>query len=222
MKKAITLAMLLLFAFSATSYGKETESTPLSPSAAPSVLLVFYDHNRAVWPTKEILPTDTPKNDRKIIMNATKGELAKYHFTVMESAPYSERLAQAGTDVASVERADLLNLYKDVACDYILLVELLNTRGGNFANDTLLGFVNLGYQGTAHVKLVDVKNNRYLYNATIAESTTWGSPKAPIRKIGGKIQAIIDQKLVPSPNSFVDPQPDTASAANATIAALPK
>ena len=213
MKKSITLA-ILLFVVSATSYGHAAEVPP----QAPSVLLIFYDHNKAVWPTKEIWPTDTPKNDRKIIMNATKSELAKYHFTVMESAPYSERLAQAGTDVASVERADLLDLYKDVACDYILLVELLNTRGGNFANDSLLGYFSLGYQGTAHVKLVDIKNNRYLYNATIAESTTWGSPKAPIRKIGEKIRAVIDQKLAPSSSTAL--QPDTASADNGNTASL--
>ncbi|GEM_PF-2425069 len=199
MKKAITLVMLLLFVFSATSYGKETEITSQSPgAAAPSVLLVFYDHNKAVWPTKEILQTNTPKNNRKIIVDATQGELAKHHFTVLESAPYSERLAQAGTDVASIERADLLNLYKDVACDYILLVELLNTRGGNFANDTLLGFVNLGYQGTAHVKLVDVKNNRYLYNATISES----------------------KKLVPSSSAAL--QPDAAATSSVSTALLSK
>lgn len=216
MKKTITLAMLLLFVFSATSYGKEAEIAP----QAPSVLLIFYDHNKAVWPSKEIWPTDTPKNDQQIIMNTTKDELTKNHFIVVESLPYSERLGQAGTDVASVERADLLDLYKDVACDYILLVELLNTQGGNFANDSLLGYFSLGYRGTAHVKLMDVKNNRYLYNATIAESTTWGSSKAPIRKIGEKIRTIITNRLVPSSASSAVLSPAAAPTSDGSTVAL--
>ncbi|MDF2572964.1 MAG: hypothetical protein K0R55_4568 [Sporomusa sp.] len=212
MKRIITLALSFLLAFSSTGYVKANEiAYNASLNTSPSVLLVLYDRNKAVWPTKEIWPTNAPKNNRKIIMDATKGELSKHHFTVIEDTQYYERLYQLGTDVPSIERADLLDLYKDVPCDYILLVELLNSQGGNFANDNFLGYFSLGYISTAHVKLLDVKNNRYLYNSSIYESTTWGSAKAPIRKIGERIQALIDNKLIPSQNPSLALQPAAAS-----------
>jgi hypothetical protein len=143
----------------------------------------MYDRNKAVW------LNNVPKKNRKIILDTTREKLEKNHFIVIEDVKYYERLYASGSDVPSIERADLLELYSDVKCDYILLIELLNSQGGNFAG----GF---GYKSAAHVKLLDTHSSKYLYNSGVYESTTWGSARAPIRKIGERIATLIDEKLI--------------------------
>jgi len=143
-------------------------------STEKTVLMVIYNKNS----------NSNEKNTKKIIINPVKEKLTLNKFHVIDDALYYERLYNTGSDVAAIERNDILDLYKDIPTDYIFLIEL---RPSNFGSEI---------STSAHVKLLDVKEQKYLYNSSIYKSTVWGSALATIRKIAEELGLIIDAKLI--------------------------
>ncbi len=177
--KIISMALLLIFiSLTPSVQAAEVPSEKaIENPTEKTVLMVVYNKN----------PNSNEKNTRKIIINPVKEKLITNKYNVIDDALYYERLYNTGSDVAAIERNDILDLYKDVSTDYILLIEL---RPSNFGSE-----INT----SAHVKLLDVKEQKYLYNSSIYKTTVWGSALATIRKIAEELGLIIDAKLIAKP-----------------------
>lgn len=180
--KIISMALLLIFiSLTPSVQAAEVPSEKtVENSTEKTVLMVLYDKNKN--------SNSAEKNNRKIIVNPIKEKLTPNKFNVIDDALYYERLQKTGSDVAGIERNDILDLYKDIPSDYILLIEL---RPSNFGSEI---------STSAHVKLLDVKEQKYLYNSSIYKSTVWGSVYATIRKIAEELGLIIDAKLISKPH----------------------
>jgi hypothetical protein len=117
-----------------------------------------------------------------------KEKLQKENFVVIDDPAYYDRLKKSGMDIQSIEKSDILDLFKDGNFDYIYLLEQepWEKRGSG----------KLGFQNAAHFKLLSVGEGKYLYNGKLYSHTTWGSAFATHRKIAEQLNAIIDEKLL--------------------------
>ncbi|HAK74359.1 MAG TPA: hypothetical protein DCP36_13815 [Sporomusaceae bacterium] len=124
-----------------------------------------------------------------ILVAPLKEKLQKENFIVIDDLAYFERMKKAGmSDIQSIEKSDILDLFKDANFDYIYMLEQEpweNRSGGK-----------LGFQNEAHLKLLSINDGKYLYNGKLYSHTTWGSAFATHRKIAEQINAIIDEKLL--------------------------
>lgn len=124
-----------------------------------------------------------------ILVAPMKEKLQKENFVVIDDPAYFERLKKSGMDIQSIEKSDLLDLFKDGNFDYIYMLEQepWENRGG-------VG--KIGFKNAAHFKLLSVCEGRYLYNGKLYAHTTWGSAFATHRKIAEQLNVIIDEKLL--------------------------
>lgn len=150
--------------------------------------------------TLTILDESQPKK-HGILVAPIKEKLQKENFVVIDDPVYFDRMKKSGmSDIQSIEKSDILDLFKDGKFDYIYMVEQEpweNRRGTG----------KVGFQNEAHFKLLNVNEGKYLYNGKIYSHTTWGSAFATHRKIAEQINAIIDEKLL---GITPIPQPSTA------------
>lgn len=136
-----------------------------------------------------------------ILVAPMKEKLQKENFVVIDDPAYFDRMKKSGmSDIQSIEKNDILDLFKDGKFDYIYMVEQEPWENRK-------GTGQVGFQNEAHFKLLSVNEGKYLYNGKIYAHTTWGSAFATHRKIAEQINVIIDEKLL---GKTPGPQPSTA------------
>jgi len=103
----------------------------------------------------------------------------KYQYT--DGEPYLERLNKLGiVDIATAERADIVAAFSGDDVDYVVFIEV-----EPFIRKDKVTFFTIGKEMTATVpfKVIDLVNNRYLYNGKFVEKATDSSM---IGNIGNK------------------------------------
>lgn len=136
-----------------------------------------------------------------------KGNLAKTispeKYLTVEGAPYIEKLKKAGiVDIATAERADIIAAFAGEDIDYVVFLEVQP-----FIARDKMTFFTIGKDITATVpfKMIDVVNNKYLYNGKFTEKASDSSAIGGIGnksvamkaldKINGQINATIAERL---------------------------
>lgn len=147
-----------------------------------------------------ILEEDQSKK-HGILVAPMKEKLEKENFVVIDDPAFFDRMKKSGmSDIQSIEKSDILDLFKDSNFDYIYMLE--QEPWENRKNTGKLGF-----QSEAHFKLLSVSEGKYLYNGKLYAHTTWGSAFATHRKIAEQVNTIIDEKLL---GKTLDVKPSTA------------
>jgi len=128
------------------------------------------------------------------------------NYTIIAGDQYIERLNKVGiSDITTSERTDIVDAFKGEAIDYVLFVELQP-----FVRKERITVFTYGIDMTAvmPIKIIDLKNNKYLYNGKLTEFATdscvfglVGNKSVSLLaldKILGKMNVIIKDRL---PNS---------------------
>ncbi len=92
----------------------------------------------------------------------------KYQY--IDGTPYLERLNKIGiVDIATAERADIVGAFLGDDVDYVVFMEL-----EPFIRKDKMTFFTVGKEMTATLplKIIDLLNNRYLYNGKFVEKAT--------------------------------------------------
>lgn len=122
--------------------------------------------------------------DANIKTNLTKS-ISPEKYLVIEGAPYVEKLKKAGiTDIATAERADIISAFTGEDIDYVVFLEVQP-----FIARDKITFFTIGKDVTATVpfKMIDIVNNKYLYNGKFTEKA---SDSSAIGGIGNKSVAM--------------------------------
>lgn len=140
--------------------------------------------------------------DKKIKTNLEKA-ISPEKYLIIEGAPYIEKLKKAGiVDIATAERADIISAFAGEDIDYVVFLEVQP-----FIARDKMTFFTIGKDITATVpfKMIDVVNNKYLYNGKFTEKASDSSAIGGIGnksvamkaldKINGQINATIAERL---------------------------
>ena len=140
--------------------------------------------------------------DKKIKTNLEKA-ISPEKYLIIEGAPYIEKLKKAGiVDIATAERADIISAFAGEDIDYVVFLEVQP-----FIARDKMTFFTIGKDITATVpfKMIDVVNNKYLYNGKFTEKASDSSALGGIGnksvamkaldKINGQINATIAERL---------------------------
>jgi len=103
------------------------------------------------------------------------------NYNVIPGGRYIELLNKAGiADITTAERTDIIEVFKGQNIDYVLFAELQP-----FVRKERITFFTYGIDITAIVpiKIIDLKNNKYLYNGKFTE---FASDSSMIGGIGNK------------------------------------
>lgn len=125
------------------------------------------------------------------------------NYNVIPGERYIELLNKSGiSDITTAERSDIVQVFKGENIDYVLFAELQP-----FVRKERISFFSYGIDMTAIVpiKIIDLKNNKYLYNGKFTEfasdSTMLGGignksvSLTALDKVIEKINAVIKVRL---------------------------
>lgn len=163
MKKMFLRSLLVLFCWSAfwsAAFAAVTFDTsipdPTKVSPKKKIALMFVNNARTTY--------DAELN---AMISDNFDQLLKPKYEVTSGAKYVELLNKAGiVDITTAERGDIMAIVKGEDVDYIFYVELQP-----FLRKEKITFFTYGIEMTAIVpiKIIDVKENRYLYNGKFTE-----------------------------------------------------
>ena len=160
MKRIVLLVCLLLLAVSSVANAAVPNST--KPNVA-----VLYLNNAKTKFDGEI--------DRAVLGNLARNIPAtKYEY--IDGKQYIEKLNKIGiVDISTAERSDIVESLEGENIDYVVFMEVQP-----FVRKEKVHAFNYGIEMTTQVpfKIIDVLNNKYLYNGKFVEqgakSTSWG------------------------------------------------
>lgn len=125
------------------------------------------------------------------------------NYNVIHGGRYVELLNKTGiADIATAERTDIIEAFKGEDIDYVLFAELQP-----FVRKERITFFSYGIDmtGIVPIKIIDLKNNKYLYNGKFTEfasaSTMMGSignksvSLSALDKVIEKMNAVIKVRL---------------------------
>jgi hypothetical protein len=163
MKKMILRSLLILFCWSAlwsAAFAAVTFDTnipdPAKVSTKKKIALMFVNNAKTTY--------DAELN--AMVMENFDATL-KPKYEVNSGAKYVELLNKAGiVDITTAERADIMAVVKGEDVDYIFYAELQP-----FVRKEKMTFFTYGLDMTAIVpiKIIDVKQNTYIYNGKFTE-----------------------------------------------------
>lgn len=184
MKKIISLIlMVFVLAMSSTAMAK---SKKVEEAAAPQIpfsqrIQAIYDAQKAKS-VRKLDPAKMPIVAVMYINNAKTtydgeidellvGMLSKnidaetFHY--VNGDPFVAKLAQMGlVDLTTAERSDVVKAFEGENVDYVVFLQV-----DEFTRKDKMTFFTVGKEMTANVpfKMIDVKNNQYLYNGKFCE-----------------------------------------------------
>ena len=146
--------------------------------------------NREAFPKVAILYLNNAKTtydnevDQSVLGNLGKA-IPETKYNLIDGAPYLEKLSKMGIiDLSSAERGDIVDAFQGEGIDYCVFLEIQP-----FVARDKITFFTLGKDITAvvPVKIIDLVNNRYLYNGKFTEKA---SDSTMIGGIGNKSVAL--------------------------------
>ena len=176
MKKMILRSLLILFCWSAlwsAAFAAVTFDTnipdPAKVSTKKKIALMFVNNAKTTY--------DAELN--AMVMENFDTTL-KPKYEVNSGAKYVELLNKAGiVDITTAERADIMAVVKGEDVDYIFYAELQP-----FVRKEKMTFFTYGLDMTAIVpiKIIDLKQNAYIYNGKFTELAKDSSARRPSRQ----------------------------------------
>lgn len=163
MKKMFLRSLLILFCWStlwSAAFAAVTFDTaipgPAKVSTKKKIAIMFVNNAKSTY--------DAELN---AMISDNFDQLLKPKYEVTSGAKYVELLNKAGiVDITTAERGDIMAIVKGEDVDYIFYAELQP-----FLRKEKITFFTYGIEMTAIVpiKIIDVKENRYLYNGKFTE-----------------------------------------------------
>ena len=158
MKKTFTalfLTLLLSFACT-TAFAAQLSAKSETATAKPVVATIYVNNAKSTY-------------DDELSQNlSSRFNKRLSQFTLRNDPQFKERLSKFGvTDISMAERSDIVQVFDGENIDYIVYAEIqppiLNSWVSMF---------NQGVKATVTIplKIIDVKNNKYLYNGKFTET----------------------------------------------------
>jgi hypothetical protein len=199
----LLFSLIVFFYLSSTTLTNAAPS-PETTDPVKKKLLYICVFKKDEFQSKVVDETQPKKHG--ILIAPFKERLSKENYLVIDDSTYFERMKKAGfPDIASIEKGDIIDIFKDGQFDYIMLLELAPYdtlsetpyRNSFGTYDT----AKIGKKESAHFKLIKVAESRYLYNGKINKNTIWGSEFAVTRKIAEEVDLIVDEKVLGKPSA---------------------
>ena len=186
MKKGLTLVMMVCFMLTGV-VAMAAEAVPSDKSTTMSFSERFKKLSEesknpgasaqklANMPKVAVLYVNNAKTsyddeiDQLLLGNLAKS-ISSDKYQYIDGAPYLERLSKIGiVDLTTAERADIVAAFSGDDVDYVVFMEL-----EPFIRKDKMTFFTIGKEMTATLplKVIDLLNNRYLYNGKFVEKAT--------------------------------------------------
>lgn len=157
MKKRFTmmsLVLVMVLSIANISFANELDITPENKTK-PVVATIYINNAKSTYDA-EIMKKITER------FNAKLGS-----YNVVTGEKYVEKLNKIGvTDITVAERTDIVQVFADEGVDYVVYAEVQPPIFKQWVS-----FFNVGVAATVTipVKIIDIKNNKYLYNGKFTE-----------------------------------------------------
>lgn len=152
---ALVLIMLVLCFSIASAEESVAPATPPETKAKPVVATIFVNNAKTTY-DDDITKKLTDRFNAKLVI-----------YEVRPGGRYVEKLSKMGvTDVTVAERADIVQAFTGEGIDYLVYAEVQP-----LIRKEWMSMFNYGYDIVVviPVKIVDIKNNKYLYNGKFIE-----------------------------------------------------
>lgn len=164
------------------------ELDPVQPPAKPVVATIYINNAKSTY-DDEITQKVTDRFNAKLV-----------NYQIVPGAKYVEKLNKMGiTDITTAERSDIIQAFAGDNVDYLVYAEVPPPILKSWQS-----FFNIGVNATVTlpVKILDLKNNKYLYNGKFTESADNSSviggvgTKAAVMKALDQILVKTDEVLI--------------------------
>lgn len=195
-KKVLLMSLVVVFTLMLT--GPVFAAAPLDSEdetvvkAKPVVATIYINNAKSTY-------------DEEITKKLTERFNAKLqNYEIRPGDKYIEKLTKAGvTDITTAERSDIVQAFANEGIDYVVYAEVQPPILKSW-----ISFFNQGIAATVTipVKIIDLKNNKYLYNGKFTEQA---DNSAVIGGVGTKAAVIkaMDQILVKTDEILVNRLP---------------
>jgi hypothetical protein len=183
------MVLLLLVLMAGVSFAAPDTSDIAAPAPEKCKVALLYINNTKSTYDDEI---DKKMNDnfKKLLSN----------YEIIPGGKYIELLSKNGfTDISTAERSDLVDVFKNENIDYVIYAEIQP-----FIRKEKITFFTYGIDMTAIVplKIIDIKNNKYLYNGKFTEI---GSDSSMIGLVGNKsVSMLALDKVITKMNAVIE------------------
>lgn len=182
MRKIILALALFIFTFTFSICSAESID---QNTASPKPSLVFiYDNNMGKTGPNKSYDTKI-KTELETKFNQTFAS----SYTVIFGDEYLKKMKDAGmADLSVAERADIIPFFKDDNISYVVIFEALpmNNVTSSVSTASYNGIpITIPYTNSTsfvHLKVIDIKLDKYLYNGKFSYNSTWASPSGHITK----------------------------------------
>ncbi|MDR3560756.1 MAG: hypothetical protein P4N59_04850 [Negativicutes bacterium] len=195
--KSRVYIIILLFCFMSIFMPLATaaEETAMEKNDIKQSIVFIYSNNMG--------KTDLSQSYQKDIKTDIQNRFLKTfesNYNVIPGDDYLKKMNDAGmTDLSTAERTDILEYFKDSGAAYIVIFETLPM---NKENNSFGLVVDMSITSFSHLKFIDVKQNKYLFNGKFSYRTKWGSPFGCYTKnYQDAEEQVLIPKLLSKPNS---------------------
>lgn len=153
MKKIIALIFGVLLLLTQVAF-----ADPVMPAAKPTVAVMYINNGKTKYDDAV---------DQSILANLAKC-ISPDKYTYVDGKPYIEKLNKMGiVDISTAERSDIVDALEGENIDYVVYAEVQP-----FVRKEKRSFFSYGLKITTQIpfKIIDVVNNKYLYNGKFVES----------------------------------------------------
>ena len=164
-----SIIALVLVSFSSGIFAEETSK--------PVVAILFVNNAKTTY--------DADLGEK--ITDRIKDKLER-KFDLRQGKTYMEKLNKIGiTDLTTAERSDVADVLQNEGIDYVVYVELQPVIVKSWES-----FFNIGTAATVTVplKIIDVANNKYLYNGKFVEQADNSSMFGGVGTKAGAVSAL--------------------------------
>jgi hypothetical protein len=176
MKKILLILLTMLIMPYASASTPNDEITVGNPIKA---LVGFKYSNTSLW------SLTTKGVARDVIGKNIAPMLAQNNCEMITDVKYLNKIQDKGYgDATSVERSDMLDIYKDDGFKYLIFIDMDPIRSSGF-----------GYESSAHVKIIDMENSKYIFSGKVNGMTKWGGAGTAAFNVGKEIRKILEEKV---------------------------
>lgn len=171
MKRAMQLiGVIVCLLFYSTCYASEPIATE------KPVISILYSDN-----TSNSGPSGKKEAKSRILGNTIDKFSSKYNI-FLDDKHLQEIYASGMNDLTSSERGDIISFFKNDPTDYIVIIDIL-------PHQTTSSFLYSQITPSLQLKIIDIKNNKYIYNGKLTYKSTWASMAGCYGELNKQIEA---------------------------------